>query len=420
MAGDETDFRLTGNSSIVLEGKNMNYNWLLCSMDAKTGAGWLGFTHGYLEFRTRFDHNPGPEAKEGAKGPAIWSFPPQTIAQKIYPKAPGEVHVEMDWMEYWGDEYGNMHWTVTMHEQADNGKQWMVNHGSHAVNGAENDIGDGEWHTVGYRWEKGIVITYLDGREVQRQSWGPNGGNPPFNLQSGEFRDNAMMQMDNQTNALILAGAYGWPFEIKYIRVWQADGTVDSKPILDSTFLEDHLADKNGDYFLDVNADNYEAIINAMDAWLALNNDQQTAINEVLIEKGGKEYGDLLFEAQTLLQTVETFVSFYACDEYGDPYTTVDETNYEWILTAAEEWDSLTDVEREAINNKVLELCGMTFEDMLAAALNFGEGGGEGDYGDEEEIPSPEDGVPFPAVALVGLVLGGAAMIAGKKRRDEE
>ena len=35
-------------------------------------------------------------------------------------------------------------------------------------------------------------------------------------------------------------------------------------------------------------------------------------------------------------------------------------------------------------------------------------------------IPSPEDGVPFPAMAAVGLFLGGAAMIVGKKRRDEE
>ena len=55
----------------------------------------------------------------------------------------------------------------------------------------------------------------------------------------------------------------------------------------------------------------------------------------------------------------------------------------------------------------------MTFEEMLAMALEIAEGG-------EGEIPSPEDGVPFPMVALVGLALGGAAMIAGKKRRDEE
>lgn len=57
----------------------------------------------------------------------------------------------------------------------------------------------------------------------------------------------------------------------------------------------------------------------------------------------------------------------------------------------------------------------MTFDEMFEQAAAFGEGG-EG----EEEIPSPEDGVPFPAMAAVGLFLGGAAMIVGKKRRDEE
>lgn len=157
-----------------------------------------------------------------------------------------------------------------------------------------------------------------------------------------------------------------------------------------------------------------------------------------MVENGGKECGELLFDAQTLLNTVETFVSYYAVDEDGNPYTTVDESNYDWILTAEEEWDSLTDVEREAINNKVKELCGMTFDEMLAKAAKVAEGSGDGsgegegegdqsgdnsgdgDQSDEEEIPSPEDGVPFPTVALVGLFLGGAAMIVGKKRRDEE
>ena len=57
----------------------------------------------------------------------------------------------------------------------------------------------------------------------------------------------------------------------------------------------------------------------------------------------------------------------------------------------------------------------MTFDETFAQAAAFGEGG-EG----EEEIPSPDDGVPFPAVAVVGLFLGGAAMIVGKKHRDEE
>lgn len=89
-----------------------------------------------------------------------------------------------------------------MHEQEDNGKQWMRNGNTFGVFVSENDIGDGEWHTVGYRWEKDLLIAYLDGREIFRQAWGPNGGNPPFDIPAGEFRDNAMMQMDNQLNIL--------------------------------------------------------------------------------------------------------------------------------------------------------------------------------------------------------------------------
>lgn len=106
VSGDKSDYHLT-DDGIMLEAKNMNHNWLLTSMDAETGAGWLGFTHGYLEFRTRFQHNVEPGTKEGTKAPDIWSFPPETIA----PEAVGEfkTHVEMDWMEYWGDRNGDMH-----------------------------------------------------------------------------------------------------------------------------------------------------------------------------------------------------------------------------------------------------------------------------------------------------------------------
>ncbi len=223
ISGDASDYTLTENG-ILLEADNMRYNWLLCTMDGRTAAGWRGFTHGYLEFRTRFNHNKDADAPSGSKGPAIWSFPPETISS-----AAGTLnrHVEMDWMEYWGDAYGDMHWTITMHDQmSPSGTQHINNGKSYGINGDELDIGDGEWHTVSYSWSEGVLVAYVDGVQCFSQTWSEDGSEtyPATTVRTGTARADALSTFDNQLSPLILAGSKGWPLEIDYIRVWQADG----------------------------------------------------------------------------------------------------------------------------------------------------------------------------------------------------
>ncbi len=439
VSGDLSDVWLT-EDGIMLAGKRMRYNSLLSTLDSTTGAGWSGFTHGYLEYRTRFKLDYSTEVTSIAGAPAVWSFQDKYFAPKIFGKP--EKNVEVDWMEYWGEKFPQGNWTITLHESsvAADGSLYdqSSNNGTNFVpdskTGQENDIGDGEWHTIGYRWNEGLIICYLDGSEVWRQEWGGEyGPEPPVN---GKYDEDLFKYIDEQNLALFISGGSIHPMELDYIRVWQSDGTLEEKPVLDNTFLDDHLTGEDGEYFTEVTADNYQAILDALSDWLDLEDGQRDAINNVLVEMGGKTYDELLYEAQEAYNTAEGFVAYYACDEYGDAYTVVDETNYEWILGSEEEWMSLSDLERAIINDLVSELCGMTFDEMLEAAAAF-ESTGEGESGDgdesgdgnesgdgegssEEEIPSPEDGVPFPTMAVVGLFLGGAAMIAGKKRRDEE
>lgn len=223
IAGDASDYALT-EEGIRLAADNMNHNWLLCTMDAKTAAGWLGYTHGYLEYRTRFNHTKDADAPANCRGPAIWSFPPEIISS-----AAGDLEraVEMDWMEYWGTQYGDMYWTISMHDQINqNGTQHLHNGNSYGIKGDTFDIGDGEWHTVGYSWSKGVLVAYVDGVQCFSQTWSDDGSEtyPSMTLKAGEFLVDAGTTLDDQTSPLILAGSEGWPLEIDYIRVWQADG----------------------------------------------------------------------------------------------------------------------------------------------------------------------------------------------------
>lgn len=230
VSGDETDYTLT-DDGITLAAQNMQYNWLLGSMDANTGAGWWGFNHGYLEFSVRFqptcEHTHTDEETK-CLGPAIWSFPPQYIA----PSVAGTVdrYVEMDWMEYWPS--GN--WTVTMHDNKELGiddnynkiYNKIYNDKSFTVNGQQFNLGNNEWHTVGYSLREGVLTAYLDGTQCFSQTWSKDGSEtyPAAYAATGStLLPDALSPIDNQLNALILGGSASWPLEIDYIRVWTAD-----------------------------------------------------------------------------------------------------------------------------------------------------------------------------------------------------
>ncbi len=237
ICGDKTDYSLDADGDttyMTLAGdEKMNYNWLMATMDGFSGAGWHGFQYGYLEFRTRFDSvyegfegSTYQDLKNGPKAPAIWSFAPEVIANGVFGGAPSR-HVEMDWMEYWGRDDNNCLWTITLHDQiyntSGNPTTAMNNLNSSHIQAPKNDIGDGQWHTVGYRWEKGLLIAYLDGREIFYQDWSENGALPAAAIRDniGELRDDAFTPLDNQLSPLILAANEAWPLEIDYIRVWQ-------------------------------------------------------------------------------------------------------------------------------------------------------------------------------------------------------
>ncbi len=234
VCGDKDDYSIK-DGVMTLAGDNMRYNWLMATMDGNTAAGWHGFKYGYLEYRTRFDSVPegwieGTDyskiKEEGVpNAPAIWSFPPEVICSSKLGYL--ERYVEMDWMEYWGYDKNNCQWTITMHDQTrlNNSNQTVTNsvnnRGSNHILDTKNNIGDGQWHTVGYRWEKGLLIVYLDGREIFYQDWSENGHYPEGIAAIGELTADAFTPLDNQLSPLILAGSKGWPLEIDYIRVWQ-------------------------------------------------------------------------------------------------------------------------------------------------------------------------------------------------------
>lgn len=187
------------------------------TIDRRTGIGYT-FTNGYLEFRLRM-----PKAGEFDESKtAIWSFP----RERYVDGGRYTTHVEMDWLEYYGGNY----YTVTLHEMntpIGQPRDWYA-----SKNGSFDGLGDEQWHTMGYLWEKGRLRCYLDGKLFHTQTWGEGELPMPINdVREGEIKfEGVFSYADTQDMMLFIFGSKSIPLELDYIRVWQAGGEAPTPP----------------------------------------------------------------------------------------------------------------------------------------------------------------------------------------------
>lgn len=215
------DFRVE-NSVLYLEQHDSLYNYGLATINPRTRQGFT-FNKGVLEVRFRipyYQEDKTTYTEPDCGGPAIWSFP----ADKIYDTA--LEWVEMDWMEYWGTHGGRFpggYYTTTyhhtrrktMHATSDATYSNIPGHAGPQL------LGDGEWHTMTFLWDTGIVDSWVDGTHAVCQRFGPNVLDPVPRCKGDEPFDNPYEYMNNQFVSLIINGAKNNPLEIDWIRVWQ-------------------------------------------------------------------------------------------------------------------------------------------------------------------------------------------------------
>ena len=158
---------------------------------------------------------------EGTKGgPAIWAMPAERYWCFI------DHWVEVDHMEYWGNYHGGGEriYNVSLHEQSceyGNGHgatRWVKNAKPIYVG-----LGDDEWHTMGWLWEKGRFTAYIDGKELFTQRWNEDGSGlePEMYWVKGERYDAPYAVLDKYSLPVTISGDAKWPMEVDYFRIWQ-------------------------------------------------------------------------------------------------------------------------------------------------------------------------------------------------------
>ena len=276
------------------------YNYGLSTVDCVSHVGFT-FNTGYLEVRLRI---PRPRANTAdEKGiPAIWALPPE----KLY--GSDNHWVELDWMEYWGDN----DYTVCLHEQVyENG---IVQHSKNS-NAYHGGLGDGEWHVMGWLWQKGVFITYFDGVEVMRLTYAEGEFSDPLQETiKGDIQQGVFVHMDEQQMPIFIGGSKDNPMELDYVRVW--DGNDDYVPpvaveeTMDAdTFWRAYAADEQGNAIVTVTADNYARVLAGEADWNRLPAATQSELALRMMGQGQPVYVQLLAQAKTVSANPEAYTT---------------------------------------------------------------------------------------------------------------
>lgn len=275
------------------------YNYGLGTRDMKTRAGF-DFNTGYLEVKLRI-----PRPRKNATGedgsPAIWALP----SDRLYGRTPQ--WVELDWMEYWGENY----YTVTFHEMKANEKgeniQWNKN-----SNNSFHGLGDGEWHVMGWLWQKGLFITYLDGEEVMRLAWAEGEFSWPVQVTAnGMMETGVFVYLDKQLMPITIGASADNPMELDYVRVFDGEQTetyVPEKPEEENNvevmqmpaadFVYNYTTDAYGEAIFMVTKENAENLLAGEEVWLTLGEERRAEINALLKENGQSDFETLLAAAK--------------------------------------------------------------------------------------------------------------------------
>ena len=241
----------------------------------------VGFTYntGYMEIRFRI---PRPrENEEGEKGaPAIWALPTTKLANKA------QEWVELDWMEYWGitDQRSRGYYTISVHEVNLDTTIHYKN-----SNCAYSGLGDGQWHTMGWLWQNGQFIAYLDGETVMFLTYSEKGAPmPKHNVFAGKDRDGVFSMLDDQLMPIIIGGSKDNPLELDYVRVWNLNTHYTADDAAADAFAEAYTKD----------AADYTQILSGEAQWETLSDGAKEKVNGKLAERGLPAFAELLAQAK--------------------------------------------------------------------------------------------------------------------------
>ena len=298
-----TDDYSVENGIMTVHTIKPTYNYGLDTYNCKTSVGFA-YNKGYMEIRLRIPRSR--KNQENEKGvPAIWALSVDKLENTA------DAWVEMDWMEYWGingyDSTPMGFYTFPLHEQHLTGTE-VTTHFKNSNYKCEG-LGDGQWHVMGWLWQDGLFVAYLDGVEVMRQIYSASSQPTPsayvMKSDGTVSKIGVYSMLDTQYNPIIIGGSKDNPMELDYVRVWNnshipATAAVDPTEQTAREFVSAYAMDADGKPIKTVAMENSSRVLAGENAWNALDETTKAAVNTLLQANDQPAYTQLLAQAKQL------------------------------------------------------------------------------------------------------------------------
>ena len=130
------------------------------------------------------------------------------------------------------------------------------------------------------------------------------------------------------------------------------------------TFLSSHMIGEDGRCYFSVDASNYQKILSGEIDWNLLSLRTKEAINAKL----NQPYEQLLNVAQMLDSSTKSFVKVYVSNQDREIYSEIDIHNYEQIMLGRSYWKRMSKMEKEIIDQILLNHDCKIYEDFILDA----------------------------------------------------
>ena len=210
------------DSILTIKGQT-HFNWTLATVSSKGKKGF-GYTHGYVEFRFKYDRKGLTNEQAGKFGfPALWTLSRQKILGSPLR------YVEIDFFEAYCNGL-----KTSLHEYM------LDSDGSTDVYDLYTYEENAKWpdddfHTLGVVWKEGLMEYYIDDTLYASFKYSGDGLPKPLprkysRVGAGIIREpdaddplfkGSLSVMDQEEMAIIIGSPAKWPIELDWVRVWQ-------------------------------------------------------------------------------------------------------------------------------------------------------------------------------------------------------
>lgn len=217
----------------------------------------------------------------------------------------------------------------------------------------------------------------------------------------------ALSQSEKDAINKKLAGAGSKPYEELLERAQEIKEKSDD-------FVKTYVSDKDGNVYKEVTKDNYEQIFAGKAVWDKLTQEEKDAIDAKLVAAGSKPYLELLKEAESLKKSTDGFIQKHLTGHDGQIFKTATRANYKQILGGLDDWNKLTQEQKDAINAKLKANGGKTYEELLKMAQDIQK---QIEAEKKASATKTGDSAPIALYSLLAMFsLAGVALVERKKR----